>query len=609
MKTSCDRENADRKGGIRCTRGSAVSQREKSATATLLALFLGWLVVGLGGLVAFHGCTTAGCSRSRSGREDPRGDASGAQIEMTVPEESSARCIADQRCSAPVRSYLVSLSDQLAIHAGHSTGAERVRGLFLAGELRLRSYRSYHATTDAREAIEHFKAVAKSADSPSACRASLHAALLQSEIDADPASAFLNVYSGSKRMRDTQCHLAYANLLHKLGAYRPDASKLVEIDHAAEKDQKSSRDGDEKGALDGPVVSPERNASLGASHIAKIDTYGARDAARIVVTLSAPAAFRIGKAPATESGSSARLYLDLVRTSRGDTPAVRIVGGLVERVRIGTHEGNARVVLDLTGTAYHRAFFLPEPFRVIIDLTSQPPARTAGESQRTREAPRVDRVVIDAGHGGSDPGAIGPSGLREKDVTLDIAHRVAPILARELGIMTLVTRDVDRYLSLEERTARANAFHADLFVSIHCNAAESQASRGVQSYVLDSSRDDIALRVAARENATSTAADAELGSVLQDLRVTELSVDSQRLASLIQKAAMASLTERYPDTPNGGIRSAAFYVLVGAQMPALLFEVSFISNPIEESRLATADYRQKLADGIVNGIRAYGQGR
>jgi N-acetylmuramoyl-L-alanine amidase len=221
----------------------------------------------------------------------------------------------------------------------------------------------------------------------------------------------------------------------------------------------------------------------------------------------------------------------------------------------------------------------------------------------------VRRVVIDPGHGGADPGAIGPGGLAEKEVTLDIAHRVAPILAREIGIVTMLTRDDDRFVSLEERAARANAFHAGLFVSVHCNAAESPERRGVQSFVLAQAKDEAAMRVAARENSTSAAVAEQLTGVVADLQTSDLIEQSAHFATLLQRATLASFAQSYADTPDGGVRSAGFYVLVGAQMPAVLFEASFLSNPQEEQRLATADYRQKLADGIANAIRAYRDGK
>jgi N-acetylmuramoyl-L-alanine amidase len=224
------------------------------------------------------------------------------------------------------------------------------------------------------------------------------------------------------------------------------------------------------------------------------------------------------------------------------------------------------------------------------------------------QKPRVRRVVLDPGHGGHDPGAIGPSGLREKDVALDIAHRAAPLIARELGISTLLTRDADEFVALDERTARANAFHADLFVSIHCNASEDVAARGVMTFVLDAGREELSARIAARENAASSEAAVELANSFSRVTDPATRAASARFAELLQRSAMASLTQRYPEVSNGGVKRAGFYVLAGARMPASLFETSFISNPQGEARLNSGDYRQRMADAIVNAIRAYREG-
>jgi N-acetylmuramoyl-L-alanine amidase len=220
----------------------------------------------------------------------------------------------------------------------------------------------------------------------------------------------------------------------------------------------------------------------------------------------------------------------------------------------------------------------------------------------------VSRLALDPGHGGKDTGATGPAGVREKDVTLDIAHRVAPILAAQ-GVQIVLTRDDDRFVPLEERTARANAFSADLFVSIHCNASENKGRRGIETYVLDFTRDEIAVRVAARENATTQAASAELASILGDLRLADEAQRSTRFAQLMERAAMAALRMKYVDAVDGGVHTAGFYVLVGARMPSVLFETSYLSNPVEEQRLGSDDYRQALADAIANAVKAYREGR
>ncbi|HEX7602560.1 MAG TPA: N-acetylmuramoyl-L-alanine amidase, partial [Polyangiaceae bacterium] len=266
---------------------------------------------------------------------------------------------------------------------------------------------------------------------------------------------------------------------------------------------------------------------------------------------------------------------------------------------------------------YRRIFYLPDPFRIVIDVSTRPPMRA--ETPSATGGREVRRVVIDAGHGGNDTGATGPTGLREKDVTLDIAHRIAPVLAHELKIESLLTRDADAYVPLDGRTARANAFHADLFVSIHCNASENGQARGVQTFHLDQVRDPegAATRLAARENAARGKAgdpvDAagvdQVNAVLSSLNVADMVARSHHVAELVQRSALASLASRYPDTKDQGVKSAGFFVLVGADMPAVLFETSFISNPEDEVRLGTADYRQKMADAIVNAIRAYRDGK
>jgi N-acetylmuramoyl-L-alanine amidase len=472
-----------------------------------------------------------------------------------------------------------------------------------AAELRRRSYRSFHVKTDAREAIELFRAAEKGAPVPVSCNAGLSAVLLEAEIEAAPQKAYISAFV-KKKTSSPECAEIYEKALSKLAAFRPDMDKISLASDATATGAADTPNG----ASDGPVVSPTTDMVGGPATISQIESFGARDVARVVIRLTSPVAFQVGYIESPDASKGMRIYVDLPQTKRGDGHLERDVGsGLLERVRLGNRGGSTRVVLDLNERAYRRVFFLPEPFRVVVDVSTRPFGGAPAAPSPNSGQRLIQRVAIDPGHGGNDPGATGPSGLKEKDVTLDIAHRVAPILSHEMGVSTMLTRDDDRYVPLEERTARANAFHAELFVSIHCNASENPSGRGVQSYVLDTSRDDIALKVAARENASTAAAIP--GTVLSQLRSGELGNQSQHLAALIQQATMSSLHERYGDTPNGGVHAAAFYVLVGSEMPAVLFETSFISSPIEETRLASADYRQKLADAIANAIRAFREGR
>jgi len=338
------------------------------------------------------------------------------------------------------------------------------------------------------------------------------------------------------------------------------------------------------------------------ARIIEVQHYRGKDAARVVVLVTHPTLFEVGQLEG-DAHRGPRIFVDIKHSKyrgRHELPGE----GLVERVRVGEQGDATRVVLDLKSPAYRRVFYLPEPFRLVVDVSKEPPSPAGAE-----HGPRVvRRLVLDPGHGGQDPGAQGPSGLREKDVVLDIAHRAAPLLARELGVSTLLTRDADAFVPLDERVARANAFLADLFVSIHCNASEAANGRGVMTFVLDASRDDLAARVAARENAASEKAAAEFANAMSHVLDAASLARSRHFAELLQRAAMASFGPKYPEAEDHGVRSAGFYVLAGARMPASLFEVSFISNPIEERRLDTADYRQKIADAIVNAVRAYRDG-
>jgi N-acetylmuramoyl-L-alanine amidase len=298
-----------------------------------------------------------------------------------------------------------------------------------------------------------------------------------------------------------------------------------------------------------------------------------------------------------------RVYIDLPRVGSDGISSYE-VGGLVQQVRVAERDAGTRVVLDLEEAAEHQVIHLPEPFRVVVDLRS----RARGGSRGGRGG-QLRRVVLDPGHGGHDPGATGTHGVREKDVALDVAHRAAPLIARELGLDTLLTRDADEYVALDERVAKANAFMADLFISIHCNASESSESHGVMSFVLDASADQLGQQVAARENAASKAAVLDFTSRVNHWLDATTARDSLRFARLLQRASVSSLSTHYSGIVDGGVRRAGFFVLAGAQMPAVLFEASFISNPTEELRLDSARYRQRLADGIVNAIRAYRDAR
>jgi N-acetylmuramoyl-L-alanine amidase len=254
----------------------------------------------------------------------------------------------------------------------------------------------------------------------------------------------------------------------------------------------------------------------------------------------------------------------------------------------------------VTATSAYRLFFLSEPFRVVMDFREEAKGKAA-------PAGRQWTIALDPGHGGEQCGAKGPNGLKESHVALAIARRVRQALRRQApGARVVMTRDEDQVVSLEERAAIANAVDADLFVSIHLNASHAADDLGgLATFVLDTTDDQAALRLAARENDMDMEAVSKLQLILASLYRRAQVDRSRALANDVQRSTLRSARQLLPALHDRGVKSALFYVLVGAQMPAILVEGSFISRPDEAAALATDEYRQALADGIAGGILQY----
>lgn len=246
------------------------------------------------------------------------------------------------------------------------------------------------------------------------------------------------------------------------------------------------------------------------------------------------------------------------------------------------------------------------------DEPTPPPSAASlnGTPARTpdREAGRrVKRVVVDAGHGGKDNGAIGKGGTAEKEITLQIARRLKAILESEQGLEVVLTRDRDEYLTLYDRTKVANDLDADLFVSVHCNANRQAKHRGVETFYLNNSADTYSRRLAERENQEFGQPITDLDFILTDLSMNVNITESIALAESVQKSVVHQVGAAYKGIEDRGVRRAVFHVLLYARMPAILVETSFISNPIEEKLLRTPEYQTELAHGIAEGIRTYSQ--
>jgi len=222
---------------------------------------------------------------------------------------------------------------------------------------------------------------------------------------------------------------------------------------------------------------------------------------------------------------------------------------------------------------------------------------------------KIKTVVIDPGHGGHDPGAIGPTGLKEKNVNLQIAKALKTKLERDgkkFGIERVyLTRSSDIFIPLEERTAIAKKQYADLFISIHCNAAKNKRTTGIETYILSFTNDKHSLSVAARENATTKKRLNELRDIIKKYVLNSKIEESNKFASYVQTEIVSNVSHKYSSISNKGVKKAPFIVLIGADIPSILVETSFITNPKDEKRLKDKKYIDYIAEGIFVGVKRY----
>jgi N-acetylmuramoyl-L-alanine amidase len=234
------------------------------------------------------------------------------------------------------------------------------------------------------------------------------------------------------------------------------------------------------------------------------------------------------------------------------------------------------------------------------------PMRTGQISMTRALGLKIGRIVIDAGHGGHDTGTIGPSGLMEKDLCLDVALRLGRMIQEKLpGTEIIYTREDDSFVPLEQRTAIANQAKADLFISVHANSSRDQRARGIETFYLSFAATEDALEVAARENALSQSSIHELQDLLKKIARNEKIDESRELAREIQDNLSKRMQRVSRYNKNRGVKKAPFVVLIGANMPSVLTEISFLSNPSDEAMLKKGEHRQRVAEGIYKGIETY----
>jgi N-acetylmuramoyl-L-alanine amidase len=425
---------------------------------------------------------------------------------------------------------------------------------------------------------------------------------------------------------------------------------------------------------------------------------------RIAIDLGGKVEYEAARVPNPD-----RIFFDLhgARLASGlNGHTVEVVDdGYLKRIRTAQFQPDTtRVVLDVTGVSEYSAFLLPDPWRLIIDIHSDPaagksiansakppaaPANTSDSSiadvaklstepakipatagptsapvsarvptpvadsatpvvtdtaaitsdnpkshKKTKasaadadETPhpadptsdgqrslvralglKVGRIVIDAGHGGHDSGTLGPGGIEEKDVVLDVALRVGKLLHQRLGAEIVYTRSDDTFIPLETRTAIANKAQADLFLSIHANSSPEPSARGVEAYYLNFTSDPGALDVAARENALSSHSVHQLSDLVRKITLKDKIDESREFAADVDSALYAGLKNGNPGLHDRGVKKAPFVVLIGAQMPSILAEISFLTNPQDAQQLREGSYRERIAESLDAGVERYLRG-
>ena len=243
-----------------------------------------------------------------------------------------------------------------------------------------------------------------------------------------------------------------------------------------------------------------------------------------------------------------------------------------------------------------------------LDVREAQPTASGDRSLIRALGLKIGKIVIDPGHGGHDTGTIGSNGLEEKDLVLDVSRRLGKLLQSRLGAEVVYTRKDDTFIPLETRTAIANQESADLFVSVHANSSHDPDARGVETYYLNFTSSPEALEVAARENAVSEKSIHELQDLVKKIALREKIEESHEFASDVQNSLHSGLAAKNPGLRDRGVKKAPFIVLIGANMPSILAEISFVSNPGDEHRLQTPEYRQKIAESLYRGIAKYVSG-
>ncbi len=412
---------------------------------------------------------------------------------------------------------------------------------------------------------------------------------------------------------------------HPDGDKAPEAEELrKEIESEYESKIDSWKDSGRNGNAERKEQQKPAESS-GHARLKDIRHWSSDEYSRVVLDLDSQAAYKdmLLKPDPSIDKPFYRVVVDVHNTRVGsDTKdKLAINDGILRQVRIGQYSQNkSRVVLDINSLDTYRTFTLENPDRLVVDVYAPGKAaqdkeerkaiiKTAQEDGNTISGSLVEQlgldiqtIMIDPGHGGKDPGAV-CSGILEKDINLRLAKILGEIL-KEKGYNVQYTRTTDKFIPLEERTAMANAESTDLFLSLHVNAQRNTKVHGLEVYYLNLANSEEAVRVAARENSVSEKKISDLQLILSDLMLNSKIEESEKLAQRVLDFTL-DYSRRFYKVNDHGVRRAPFYVLMGAQMPAILVEIGYLTNPTERKRLQDYAYLKRMAWGIYQGINAY----
>jgi N-acetylmuramoyl-L-alanine amidase len=481
---------------------------------------------------------------------------------------------------------------------------------FMVGELYRMLYTYSSAKNDLRKAIKYYKKVASDYPKNSLADDSIYNA---GEIYEKKLKDFKNAYLSYLRVTK---EFKKGDMISKA------RSKLIRLKKYAPKKKVEKKKKEAAPLLPSDMIL-----------IDDIKYWSEKDSTRVVIYPEKSIDYKYNYLKANKKNKTPpRIYIDFYNTKLN--PAikrfVKVKDGLLRSIRSDQNDTDiVRVVLDIQSIKSYRIFAFEDPFRIVVDVSGErSEVITSKKGKKGSDFKPISsfdkdkninytlakqlglgvkKIVVDPGHGGRDPGAVGVNNVKEKDITLKISKKLKAIIEENLDCEVVLTRDKDVFVSLEARTAIARREKADLFISVHTNASEKKNLRGIETYYLNFATDEHAMKTASRENATSKLTLSDLEGIVKIIRYSNVE-ESAELAHKVQKAIVGTLSKSYKGTRSLGVKQAPFYVLFGSKKPSILIETSFIDHKVEGKRLQNDKYVTALAQSIFNGIDDYIEG-